>query len=246
MLRGEHAAVTWRAVNPPMARVLVIDGDPHRRHALAAALETERHEVSLAANARDGVRAAATAPPELVVVESVLDDATSATVCTTLRREAAAREVLLLVISPSASEDDRVAAFEAGADDYVTRPFSVRELQLRVRALLRRAVSRAPVETIDIGPIRIDRGARRVTDRGVAVALTRREFDLLIHLVDARGRVLARDAIVGDLWRGDDRSERVVDTTLKRLRNKLPSIAPRIRTIRGVGYELTSDEGDSQ
>ena len=98
---------------------------------------------------------------------------------------------------------------------------------------------------IALGAVRIDRGTRRVTMSGVSVALTRREFDLLMRLVDGRGRVLARDTLVADVWATEAPSERVVDTTLKRLRRKLPAVARRIRTIRGVGYELTLDDSDT-
>ena len=93
-----------------------------------------------------------------------------------------------------------------------------------------------------IGSVRIDRGARRVTANGVSVPLTRRELDLLLRLVDGRGRVLGRETLVADVWPDDTPSERVVDTTLKRLRRKLPALGRRIRTIRGVGYELCEDE----
>ena len=89
------------------------------------------------------------------------------------------------------------------------------------------------------------RGTRRVTSEGARVALTRREFDLLLRLVDGRGRALARETIVADVWPEDAPSQRVVDTTLKRLRRKLPAVGRRIRTIRGVGYELTEDDSDA-
>jgi two-component system phosphate regulon response regulator PhoB len=227
-----------------MGRVLVIDGDPGRRVALAAALGTAPHEVEIAATAGTGTYLARMSRPDLVIVEASLSDGTSADVCAALRRDPATARILVLVIGASPSEADRVASFEAGADDYVVRPFSTRELLLRIRALLRRVRSRLPPDTIAIGPVRIDRGTRRVSVEGSNVALTRREFDLLIRLADGRGRVLARETIVGDVWPGDSPSERVVDTTLKRLRKKLPAIAQRIRTIRGMGYELVSDEAD--
>ncbi len=139
----------------------------------------------------------------------------------------------------------RVAAFEAGADDYVVRPFSTRELLLRVRALLRRVHSRTPRDTTVFGSVTIDRGTRRVTADGVSVPLTRRELDLLLRLIDGRGRVLGRETLVAHVWADENPSERVVDTTLKRLRKKLPVLGRRIRTIRGVGYELSEDDPTS-
>jgi DNA-binding response OmpR family regulator len=245
MLRSDHAAVTQTAVNRGMGCVLVIDGDSQRRHALAAALGTENHDVEMTSTAKIGLHvASAGRHPDLVIVDAVLEDGTAADVCAALRRGQATAHALVMVISTVGSEKERIAAFEAGADDYVTRPFSTRELLLRARALLRRLRAPAPaallVDTIEIGTVRIHRAARRVTSGGVAVALTRRELDLLLHLVGARGRVLTREAIVAELWPGDPPSQRVVDTTLKRLRNKLPALTRHLRTVRGVGYELTT------
>ncbi len=229
-----------------MGRVLVIDGDAARRVALATALGGGLHEVEIAATAAAGSYLARTSRPDLVVLESSLPDGGSADVCLAIRHDGATASTLLLVIGAATAEQDRVDAFEAGADDYVVRPFSTRELLLRVRALLRRVRVRTPTDdaiAIAIGAVTIDRGTRRVTDNGVSVSLTRREFDLLVRLVDGRGRVLGREVLVADVWPDDTPSERVVDTTLKRVRRKLPVLGRRIRTIRGVGYELTAEDG---
>ena len=228
-----------------MGRVLVIDGDAARRVALATALGTAAHEVEIASTAATGSYVARMSRPDLVIVEAELPDGSSAEICTMLRRDPLTRRTLVLVLGTSSAESDRIAAFEAGADDYVARPFSTRELLLRVRALLRRVSLRTPPEVVSLGAVKIDRGTRRVTVDGNGVLLTRREFDLLIRLVDGRGRVLARETIVTDVWPEDAPSQRVVDTTLKRLRRKLPAVGRRIRTIRGVGYELTVDESDT-
>lgn len=225
-----------------MARLLVIDGDAARRIALASALDV--HEVEIAASAATGSYLARVSRPDLVIVDSSLPDGSSAGVCEALRRDRMTARTLVLVMSPSMAESARVEAFEAGADDYVVRPFSTRELVLRIRALLRRVGTRAPPDFVALGDVRIDRGTRRVTSEGALVSLTRRELDLLLRLMDGRGRVLARETIVRDVWPDDTPSQRVVDTTLKRLRKKLPTVARRIRTIRGVGYELTVDDAD--
>ena len=228
-----------------MARVLLIDGDAARRIALASALGAGSHEVEIAAAAATGTCVARVSRPDLVIVESVLPDGTSGEVCTTLRRDPMTARTLVVVLGARGDEVDRIVAFECGADDYVERPFSMRELLLRVRALLRRVHLSPPPEVIALGAVRIDRGTRRVTLDGVTVALTRRELDLLLRLVDGRGRVLARETIVADVWPEDAPSQRVVDTTLKRLRRKLPAVGQRIRTIRGVGYELMADDSDA-
>ncbi|HSO38360.1 MAG TPA: response regulator transcription factor [Labilithrix sp.] len=225
-----------------MGRVLVIDGDAARRVALATALGAGAHDVEMASAAATGTHIARVSRPDLVIVESLLPDGSSAEVLGTLRRDPLTARTLVLVVGATGDETDRVVAFECGADDYVTRPFSLRELLLRVRALLRRTRAATPDDMVALGPVRIDRGTRRVTVDGVAVALTRRELDLLLRLFDSRGRVLARETIVADVWREEAASQRVVDTTLKRLRRKLPMLARQIRTIRGIGYELTVDE----
>ena len=228
-----------------MGRVLVIDGDAARRVSLAGALGEGSHEVEIAAAAATGLYVARVSLPDLVIVESVLPDGTSGQVCTALRRDPLTARTLVLVVGAAGNEVDRIVAFECGADDYVARPFSMRELLLRIRALLRRIRQTPPSSLVAVGDVRIDRGTRRVTLEGKAVPLTRREFDLLLRLVDGRGRVLDRETIVADVWPEDAPSQRVVDTTLKRLRRKLPSVGRRIRTIRGVGYELTVDDEDA-
>lgn len=225
-----------------MPRLLVIDGDASRRVALAGALGAGSHEVEIASAVATGIYVARVSRPDLVLVESALPDGTSADVCTSLRRDLLTARVLVIVLGSGGDEAERIAAFEAGADDYVSRPFSMRELLLRIRALLRRVRLSAPAEVIALGRVRVERGARRVTLDGAIVPLTRREFDLLMRLVDGRGRVLARETIVAEVWPEDAPSQRVVDTTLKRLRRKLPAIGRRIRTIRGVGYELTMED----
>ena len=143
MLPADHAAVMSVALNRWMGRVLLVDGDNGRRVALASALEAGMHEVEIAASAVTGTYVARVSRPDLVIVESVLPDGTSAELCAALRREPLTSRMLVMVMSSSMSEGERVAAFEAGADELVARPFSIRELLLRIRALLRR-VQRAP------------------------------------------------------------------------------------------------------
>lgn len=222
-----------------MPRVLVIDGDGSRRVALAAALAAAGHDIELAASAAAGLPLARTSTPDIVLVEAAIPDGSGPAVCARLREEQTTSATLVVVVGASNAEPDRVAAFEAGADDYVVRPFSTRELLLRIRALMRRASRRRiPSDIVALGPIQIDRHARRVSVDGGRVELTRREFDLLLRLVDGRGRVLTRTALVSELWPEDAGSLRVVDTTLKRLRRKLPWLVARLRTVRGVGYEI--------
>lgn len=227
-----------------MARVLVVDGDSASRIDLATMLGREGHEIEMASGAASGVVLARSSQPDLVVLETLLPDGRGADVCRALRRDETTRRALILVVSKDASEDGRVAAFEAGADDYVTKPYSARELLLRVNALLRRRRAGATPRVLAAGPMRIDAAARRVLVNGHPVDLSRREFDVLLRLAERRGRVQTREALLRDVWEEDTDSGRVVDTTMKRLRKKLGAAADLIRTVRGVGYQLVHDEDE--
>lgn len=220
-----------------MARVLVIDRDPSLRVALASALTTEGHEVETASSSQAGLALARASTPDVVVFDVLSDDA-GGDVCRALRSDPIVSRATLLVLTAARDEEHRVAAFEAGADDYLAKPHSMRELVLRVRALARRRSLPPPTEVVAVGRLRIDRAARRVDVGGLAVDLTRREFDVLEFLADRAGRVQTRDALVSRVWGEIADSGRVVDTTIKRLRKKLGDAAPVIRTVRGVGYKL--------
>ncbi len=221
-----------------MARVLVVEGDAPLRFGLADELRSSGHDVELAASAEFGLGAARAWQPGLVLV-GMTTDATPAALCAALRRDPATRHALLVIMGGSSDEEQRVSAFEAGADDYVVEPFSHRELLLRVRALLRRGAARPAEDFVSIGPLRIERASRRVTVGEERVELTRREFDLLLRLAEGHGRVLTRSALVEEVWPDGTPSPRVVDTTLKRVRRKLGGLGAWIRTVRGIGYQLS-------
>lgn len=220
-----------------MARVLVIDRDPQWRLSLAGALTAEGHEVETASSSQAGLALARVSPPDVVIVD-LLSDGSSDDLCRALRSDPIVSRATLLVVSSADDEEHRIAAFEAGADDYLAKPYSIRELALRVRALARRRSRPPPTEVLAVGTLRIDRAARRADVAGLAIDLTRREFDVLAFLADRAGRVQTRDVLVSEVWGEIADSGRVVDTTIKRLRKKLGDAAPAIRTVRGVGYKL--------
>lgn len=231
-----------------MGRVLVIDGDAGARADLARSLTEAGHEIELAAGARAGAALARASRPDLVILDLILPDGDGAEVCAVLRTDPAMRRTPVLVLTERVAEDERVRAFEAGVDDYVCKPFSVRELLLRVRALLRRRGSSPPADVVEIGALRIDRAARRVTYRGDAIELSKRELDLLIVLAERRGRVQTRSALVADVWGSETdttgEGARVVDTTIKRLRKKLGPMGHAIETVRGAGYRFAPPDSD--
>jgi two-component system, OmpR family, phosphate regulon response regulator PhoB len=222
---------------PAVPRVLVIDADAAMRASLAAALTKAGHDVASAPSGEEGVEVARTMQPDIVVFDVWLPDMNGLELCRIL--SAQPRRPAFCVLTEARAEADRVRAFEAGVDDYVTKPHSMRELLLRLRSLARRRSSPpTPAETLTIGSLTLDRAARRVEVAGEAIETTRREFDLLVHLVERAGRVQTREAILSKVWGELSDSARVVDTTIKRLRKKLGPRAPAIRTVRGVGYMI--------
>jgi two-component system phosphate regulon response regulator PhoB len=231
-----------------VARVLVIDGDAALRSGLGRSLTEAGHDVELAGSARAGVALARTSPPDVVLLEPHLPDGSGDDVFAALRTDVRSGRTPVIVLSERADEEARVRAFEAGADDFVSKPFSTREVLLRVRALLRRRSSVAPLDLLAIGPLAIDRAARRVTVDGRPVGLTRRELDLLLLLCDRRGRVQAREVLVAEVWGGalveggDGEGGRVVDSTVKRLRKKLGPAKDLVATVRGAGYRLAEPD----
>lgn len=173
---------------------------------------------------------------DLVLLDLNLPDMDGLSVCRDLRSNAATRSLPIIMLTARVDERDRLLGFDLGADDYVVKPFSVRELAARIRALLRRA---SPVETahIEVDGLTIDRGAFRVEVDGQPVRLTRKEFDLLALLVESRPRVVSRETILSRVWQYDgDVETRTVDAHIKLLRKKIGE--QRIETVIGVGYRF--------
>jgi two-component system phosphate regulon response regulator PhoB len=239
MFPSEHPHVNAAAAYRSVARVLVVEADSALRADLTTTLTGAGHEVESVSSGQAGIALARASEPDIVLFDLHLPDMSGLDLCHTLRAPSGQKRPSLFILTSAKAEADRTAAFEAGADDYVTKPHSMRELVLRVRALSRRrASSPPPAETLSIGTLKIDRAARRVDVGGTSIELTRREFDLLLCLAERVGRVQTRDVLVGQVWGEIADSGRVVDTTVKRLRKKLGLVAPTIKTIRGVGYKL--------
>jgi two-component system phosphate regulon response regulator PhoB len=229
-----------------MARILVVEDELDLQHVLEYNLKQAGHEVLLAARGADALKLAAEARPELVLLDLMLPDMSGTEVCRTLKSSPETRGMLVMMVTAKGEEIDRVVGFELGADDYVVKPFSVRELLLRIGAVLRRAQTReAPPELIEFGALRIDRAAHRVWVDGEEVDMTPLEFRLLWTLYERRNRVQTRALLLDDVW--DIQAElttRTVDTHVKRLREKLGNVRDYVETVRGVGYRFiaTPDE----
>jgi two-component system alkaline phosphatase synthesis response regulator PhoP len=229
----------------PAVRVLVAEDERDVAELLRYTLAREGFEVILAANGADALREARDSRPDLVLLDLMLPQVNGWELCRRLKQDPATRALPVIMLTARAEEGDKVLGFELGADDYVTKPFSTRELVARVRAVVRRS---RPAETeerrqrIKVGDLVVDRLRFEVTVGGRQVALTPKEFELLATLAAEPGRVFGRDVLLDLVWGRDGFVEpRTVDVHLARLRAKflaarLPE--PGIETVRGVGYRF--------
>ncbi len=230
-----------------MARkILVVEDEALIADAVAARLRSEGYEVQLAADGPAGVEHARRWEPDLVILDLMLPGLDGLEVCRLIQRE---RHLPVLMLTARDDETDLVIGLAVGADDYLTKPFSMRELVARVQALFRRIEAVAGVAasralTLDDG-IEIDIDARRVRQRGEIVHLTPTEFDLLVRLAEKPGRILTREKLLVDVWGYRDGSgARTVDSHVRALRRKLGDGV--VRTVHGVGYGLgEADDADS-
>ncbi len=223
-----------------MATILVIEDEIDIQEVLSYNLKQAGHEVTSVASGQEGLRIARSIAPDLVLLDLMLPDLPGTEVCRALKEDAKTRFLPVVILTARDEEIDRVVGFELGADDYVTKPFSVRELVLRIRAILRRNETAPPSgSVIEFGCLKIDREAHRVWVRDREVELTALEFKLLITLYDRRNRVQSRSALLDSVWGMDTRiSTRTVDAHVKRLREKLDRARDYVETVRGVGYRF--------
>jgi len=226
-------------------RVLVVEDEPDIRDLLVLHLERDGYTVTTCKSGAEGLRLARGAPPDLILLDLMLPEMDGLEVCRRLRQDPVTQAVPIVMLTARGDEVDRVLGLELGADDYVVKPFSPRELVARVRAVLRRSRPMTPVSAlVTIGRLTIDPAARTVAVDGVAVNLTRKEFDLLRALIEARGRVLSREFLLDHVWgytAAGEIESRTVDVHVRRLRQKLGAEGPRIGTVTGVGYRLEGD-----
>ncbi|MFI0357094.1 response regulator transcription factor [Actinomadura sp. 9N407] len=219
-----------------MQRILVVEDEPTIARAVADRLAAEGFAVEIAADGPSAVERARSYDPELIVLDVMLPGFDGLEVC---RRVQAERPVPVLMLTARDDETDMLVGLGVGADDYITKPFSMRELAARVRAVLRRVERSAalPETMLRVGPLEIDHASRRVRRDGTEVHLTPTEFELLGCLARNRGTVLTRAVLLEQVWDWAGASgTRAVDTHVKALRRKLGSDL--IRTVHGVGYSL--------
>ena len=223
-------------------RVLVVEDDPSIAIGLRINLESEGYVVDVAEDGDAGLELARTLEPDLIVLDVMLPKRNGLEVLHDLRAEG--RTMPIIILSAKTGEMDKVAGLELGAEDYVAKPFSLAELLARVRAALRRGHAPAPQRRpgIVFGEVEVDVAARNVKRRGEAVDMTAREFDVLVCLLNERGRVLSRDDIFRRVWGPKHHgTPRTVDNFIQQLRAKLeadPQEPAYIQTVRGVGYRF--------
>jgi two-component system phosphate regulon response regulator PhoB len=224
--------------------VLLVDDEPDLRSLLDFNFRAAGFETALAASGEEALRLATQRVPDLVLLDLMLPDLPGTEVCRRLKSDPRTRDVPVIMLTARGDEIDRIVGFEVGADDYVTKPFSPREVVLRARAILRRAAGRPAERPVEqVGAIRVDADEHRVFVDGVEVALTPLEFKLLRTLMTRLGRVQPRERLLQDVWEMSTEVEtRTVDTHMKRLREKLGPARDQIETVRGIGYRMIDPE----
>lgn len=224
-----------------MKRVLIIEDDKDIVELLRYNLEREGFPVAAARDGLTGLAQLKKSPPALLILDLMLPHLSGLEICKEIRREQTLNRLPILMLTARGEEADRVLGLELGADDYVTKPFSPRELVARVKALLRRAEpSEGPLQILRIGPLVIDPSSYRVTRAGKPVSMSTLEFRLLYYLASRPNKVFTRDQLLDAVW-GTERfvTPRTVDVHIRRLREKIepdPERPIHLKTVRGAGY----------
>ncbi len=235
-----------RATVEGSPRILIVEDEESLTESLRYNLERDGFRVGVARDGRRALEAFRDKPPDLVILDLMLPEMSGLDVCRAIREES---NVPIIIVTAKDAEADKVAGLELGADDYVTKPFSIRELVSRVRANLRRATRpqapAGPEEVLEVGPVTMDVSRHEVLVRGEPVAFPPKEFELLESFLRRRGRLLTREFLIDDVWGpeyfGDTKT---LDVHVKRLRRKIeedPHRPVHLVTVRGLGYKFVDD-----
>ena len=225
----------------------MVEDDPDIARLVRHALERAGHTVAEVGSGRDALTQVRTFAPDIVVLDVMLPDFDGFEICRALRTDAATSALPILMLTARGEEADRIKGLDLGADDYVTKPFSLRELTARVGALLRRAARPKPsIRLLEYGEIRMDLDRHEVLVAAEPVHLTAKEFLLLAHLIDHKGRVLSRDELLTNVWGYQyTGGTRTVDVHVRRLREKIPFLASALTTVKQFGYKLDDPRSSS-
>ena len=223
-------------------KILIIEDEPDIRKTLEYNISREGYEVISASSLSEARQNLESSSFSLLLLDLMLPDGSGLDLFRELKQDKSKSSMPVIILTAKDDEVDKVVGFELGADDYVTKPFSVRELILRVKAVLKRGVSKSDNVEVQrqFGELKIDVDSHEVFVNDQQISLTALEFKLLRQLVDRRGRVQSRDQLLSDVWGySSDVTTRTVDTHIKRLREKLGDMGKYVQTIRGVGYKFT-------
>jgi DNA-binding response OmpR family regulator len=221
-------------------KILIIEDESDVADLLTLNLRKGGFKILMATDGASGLQKARDDRPDFIILDLMLPKMSGLEVCKILKSDTATAGIPILMLTAKAEEIDRIVGLEFGADDYVTKPFSPREVMLRIRAILRRGEK--PEETLQTGTILIDPARHQVRVSGKRVHLTSLEFKLLRTLMQRRGRVQDRDKLLNDVWGYESVIDtRTVDTHVRRLREKLGKAGDAIETVRGFGYRLRED-----
>jgi DNA-binding response OmpR family regulator len=231
-----------------MNRILVVEDDRDIAELIVHYLANAGHEAQILTNGAEAMSAARKTPPDVLILDRMLPGADGLEICRAMRGDPATASIPIIMLTARAEESDRIVGLELGADDYVTKPFSPKELVARVNALLRRTKRQAADEKIlRYGTLRIDLDRHLVFDDTREVKLTAKEFLLLQYFLEHRGRVLSRDLLLSDVWGYQyTGGTRTVDVHVRRLREKLPVLSDAIETIKQFGYKLVAGPDDDE
>ena len=229
-------------INGSTKTIFIVEDEPDIRETLAYNLSQESFKVEEFSDAESCLEKINEKTPDLLILDLMLPGMSGLDLCKEIRANKSLSNLAIIMLTAKGEEIDRIIGFELGADDYVTKPFSVRELILRVKVILKKQTeSLENIEEVEFGAIKINLDAHEVSINDDEINLTALEFKLLKHLVQRRGRVQTRDQLLGDVWGySSEVTTRTVDTHIKRLREKLGSVGDYIQTIRGVGYRLNN------
>ena len=225
------------------SKILVVEDEPDAIDLLTFNLKNAGYEISTALDGAEALKKARLTAPDLILLDIMLPEVDGLEVCKILRRDPVTAGIPIIMLTAKAAEIDRIVGLELGADDYVTKPFSPRELLLRIKKLLAR--QQTPAEKLDLiraGELLIDIPKHTVSLRGRKIDLTATEFNLLVALARRRGRVQSREQLLTEVWKYDNFIDtRTVDTHMRRLREKLGDRAQYLDTVRGVGYRFVEE-----
>lgn len=227
-------------------RILLVEDDKNISKLIKYNLEKQGYDCSAATSGENALDTLKKQSIDLIILDLMLPGIDGLEVCRTVKNDLKTKNIPVIILTAKGEEVDRVVGLELGADDYMVKPFSPRELILRIKAILRRkAPETSSKEILSINEIVVDIPKHRVTVKGKEIELTQMEFKLLVTLIERQGRVQTRERLLSDVWGMDpDIDTRTIDTHVKRLRSKLGKLGNIIETVRGLGYKLEDDDED--